>query len=99
MPATPADARDLFIASVLCDDPVVFIDDRWLYEATAELDEIAPMDLRDVRPRVRREGSDLTLVGTGDTPAEARRRAYEAVEIVSFEGAYHRTDIAAFAAP
>jgi pyruvate dehydrogenase E1 component beta subunit len=69
MPATPADARDLFIASVLCDDPVVFIDDRWLYEAEAELGEIAPIDLRDVRPRVRREGLDLTLVGTGNGAA------------------------------
>ena len=32
MPATPTDARDLLIASVLCDDPVLYIDDRWLYE-------------------------------------------------------------------
>ena len=31
MPASVADARDLLIASVLSPDPVVFIDDRWLY--------------------------------------------------------------------
>ena len=37
MPATVADARDLLIASVLCDDPVLYIDDRWLYEECAEL--------------------------------------------------------------
>ena len=65
MPATPADARDLLIASVLSDDPVVYIDDRWLYEAEEELGPVEPVDLRDVRPRVRREGSDITLVSTG----------------------------------
>ena len=32
MPSTVADARDLLIASVLCDDPVMYIDDRWLYD-------------------------------------------------------------------
>ena len=75
MPATPADARDLLIASVLSDDPVVYIDDRWLYEREAELDEIAPVDLRDIRPRVRREGSDLTLVGTGNGAAMCEEAA------------------------
>jgi len=84
MPATPADARDLFIASVLCDDPVVFIDDRWLYEREAELDEIAPVDLRDVRPRVRCEGSDITLVGTGNAAAMCEA-AGELLEEISCE--------------
>jgi len=65
MPATPADARDLLIASVLNDDPVVYIDDRWLYETEEELGPVEPVDLRNVRPRVRREGSDITLVSTG----------------------------------
>ena len=32
MPATAADARDLLIASVLCRDPVIYIDDRWFYD-------------------------------------------------------------------
>ena len=32
MPSTTADARDLLIASVLSPDPVVYIDDRWLYD-------------------------------------------------------------------
>ena len=36
MPATVADARDLLISSVLCNDPVIYIDDRWLYEREAE---------------------------------------------------------------
>jgi pyruvate dehydrogenase E1 component beta subunit len=65
MPSTPADARDLLIASVLSDDPVMYIDDRWLYETKEELGQVEAVDLRDVRPRVRREGSDITLVSTG----------------------------------
>jgi acetoin:2,6-dichlorophenolindophenol oxidoreductase subunit beta len=63
MPATPADARDLLIASVLCDDPVLYIDDRWLYEERAQLDAPAPVDLASQRPARRRAGTDLTLVG------------------------------------
>jgi len=65
MPATPSDARDLLIASVLCDDPVVYIDDRWLYEEEEELEVVETLDLRDIHPRVRCEGSDITLVSTG----------------------------------
>ena len=75
MPATASDARDLFIASVLCDDPVVFIDDRWLYEEEAELGDIAPVDLRAVHPRLLRKGTDLTLVGTGFGTAMCRSAA------------------------
>jgi|SRR5579883_232220 pyruvate dehydrogenase E1 component beta subunit len=63
MPATVVDARDLLISSVLCDDPVVFIDDRWLYEQTSEADAIDAPVLEEVGPRVLREGRDLTLVG------------------------------------
>jgi pyruvate/2-oxoglutarate/acetoin dehydrogenase E1 component len=37
MPATVADARDLLIASVLSPDPVMFIDDRWLYDLEDDL--------------------------------------------------------------
>ena len=32
MPSTAKDARDLLVASVLSEDPVLFIDDRWCYE-------------------------------------------------------------------
>jgi len=64
MPATVADARDLLVASVLCDDPVVFIDDRWLYSQTDELGPVQELDLRTQGPRRLRVGSDLTIVGS-----------------------------------
>lgn len=65
MPATPQDARDLLIDAVLCDDPVMYIDDRWLYERTAHLPQIVEGDLRKARAVVRRRGTDITLVGAG----------------------------------
>ena len=40
-------------------------------------------------------GRVLTVVGKGDTLAEARARAYHRVEEISFPGVYYRTDIAA----
>jgi pyruvate/2-oxoglutarate/acetoin dehydrogenase E1 component len=63
MPSTPADARDLLIASVLCDDPVLYIDDRWLYALEDDLCPAVELDLRTEGPRRIREGDDLTLVG------------------------------------
>jgi pyruvate dehydrogenase E1 component beta subunit len=65
MPATAADARDLLIASVLCDDPVLYIDDRWLYEVEQDETPIVELDLATQRPAVLREGGDCTLVGAG----------------------------------
>ncbi len=64
MPATVADARDLLIASVLCDDPVVYIDDRWLYSQTDDLGPVMELDLCDQGPRRLRAGSDITIVGS-----------------------------------
>jgi pyruvate dehydrogenase E1 component beta subunit len=64
MPATPADARDLLIAATLGDDPVMFIDDRWLYDLKADLPPVDPtLRLSSVKPRVERTGTDVTLVG------------------------------------
>lgn len=65
MPATPRDARDLLIASVLCDDPVLYIDDRWCYEITDEFPPAGPVELSSIGPTVLREGTDVTVVGSG----------------------------------
>ena len=63
VPSTPQDAQDLLIAATLCDDPVVYIDDRWLYERDDEVTEPKSVDLSTQGPKVLREGKDITLVG------------------------------------
>jgi pyruvate dehydrogenase E1 component beta subunit len=77
MPATVADARDLLIASVLCPDPVIFIDDRWLYDNAANLPPIRELDLTEERPKVLEKGDDLTLVGAGFSTELALRARKE----------------------
>lgn len=67
MPATARDARDLLIASVLSDDPVLYIDDRWLYDETDDLPPPGRVSLHGQGPRVVRQGTDITLVGCGWT--------------------------------
>lgn len=63
MPSTVKDARDLLIASVLCDDPVLYIDDRWLYQQESELPPVVEYKLSTIKPEVIQEGEDVTLVG------------------------------------
>ena len=62
MPATVRDARDLMIAAVFCDDPVLYIDDRWLYELEEDIGEPQELKLSELGPQVLREGRDVTLV-------------------------------------
>lgn len=82
MPATPSDARDLLIASVLHDDPVLYLDDRWLYELEEELTPIGDVSLDGQGPRVVREGTDITLVGCGFTS----KQCVDAATILATKG-------------
>lgn len=63
MPSTPYDAKGLLIASIKDDNPVVFIDDRWLYDHEGEVPEelySTPIG----KGIIRRRGKDVTLVAT-----------------------------------
>ena len=64
MPSSVADARDLLIYSVLSKDPVIYIDDRWLYDQEDVLDDIQENDLFLEGPKVIRGGNDITIVGS-----------------------------------
>src|SRR5687767_3850746 len=75
MPSTAADARDLLIGAVLCDDPVLYLDDRWLYGLEEVLPDPAPKRLSEEGPRLTRSGDDLTLVGCGFTSMLCREAA------------------------
>ena len=75
MPSTVADARDLLIASVLCNDPVIYIDDRWLYGQEDELPPVVELDLASQKPVVCLTGSDITIVSSGHASLLAREAA------------------------
>lgn len=77
MPSTTQDARDLMIASVLSDDPVLYIDDRWLYDLEDDLPEASPVDLNCIGPRRDVEGSDITLVASSYSTEICRLAAKE----------------------
>lgn len=61
MPATPADAKGLLIAASRDGNPVLYIDDRWLYAETGDVpEEIYETPIG--KAAVRREGKDVTIV-------------------------------------
>jgi len=70
MPSTPYDAKGLLIAAVRDGNPVMYIDDRWLYEEEGDV----PEEMYDVpigRAAVRRTGRDVTIVATSYMAAQA----------------------------
>ena len=74
MPSNPYDAKGLLIASIRDDNPVVFIDDRWLYDDTGEVpEEIYSISIG--KGIVKREGKDITLVATSYMVTEAVKAA------------------------
>jgi pyruvate dehydrogenase E1 component beta subunit len=70
LPATPYDAKGLLIAALEDPNPVLYIDDRWLYAHSAPVpEEIFRVAIG--RARVSRPGTDVTIVGVGWMAAEA----------------------------
>ena len=85
MPYSPKDARDLLISSVLADDPVVFMDDRWLYdEEELVKNDFELINLKEVKPNVIDKGDQITLVGIGHS-TKLIKEATKIVENVSAE--------------
>ena len=63
MPSTPADAKGLMIAAIRDDNPVMFFEDRLLYNLRGDVpdgDEATPIGRADIK----RPGEDVTIVAT-----------------------------------
>jgi pyruvate/2-oxoglutarate/acetoin dehydrogenase E1 component len=74
MPSTPHDAKGLLIAAVRDGNPVLYLDDRWLYEREGEV----PEDMYEVpigTAVLRRSGKDVTLAATSYMVEEALKAA------------------------
>ena len=82
-PATPHDAKGLLLASLADDNPVVFIDDRWLYEDTGEVPE-EPYTVPTSIGVVLRKGRDVTIAAS----SYMVREALEAAESLEKDGVY-----------
>jgi pyruvate/2-oxoglutarate/acetoin dehydrogenase E1 component len=81
MPSTPYDAKGLLISALDDANPVMYIDDRWLYEARGDV----PQEMYRVpigRAAVRRSGSDVTIIGISTMATEA----VAAAAILELEG-------------
>lgn len=80
MPATAHDAKGLLISSIEDNNPVIFIEHRWLHNISGPVPEghyRVPLGTA----RVIREGTDVTLVGVSYMTLESLRAA-EALETV-----------------
>jgi pyruvate dehydrogenase E1 component beta subunit len=74
MPSTPYDAKGLLVASVEDNNPIVYIDDRWLYTFVGEV----PKEIYSVpigKGIVRKQGKDATIVATSYMVHEAMKAA------------------------
>lgn len=81
MPSTPYDAKGLLIAGVRDGNPVMYIDDRWLYGETGNVPEemyMVPIG----RAAVRRKGGEVTIVASSYMATQSGK----AVEILAERG-------------
>jgi pyruvate dehydrogenase E1 component beta subunit len=76
MPATAYDAKGLMISAIRDPNPVVFIDDRWLYQSATEVPE-EPYEVEIGRGVVRKNGQDVTLVAISYMAHEAAKAVEE----------------------
>lgn len=74
MPATPADAKGLFISSIEDNNPVIFLEHRWLHNLQGDVPEghyTVPIG----KAKVAREGNAATIVATSYMVYESYRAA------------------------
>lgn len=81
IPSSPLMAKGLLVSAIQDNNPVVFLEPRWLYQTRGNVSEDyvgIPLD----RARIVREGKDLTIVGYGDGLVDA----YKASKILEDHG-------------
>ena len=75
VPSTPADAKGLLKSAIRDDNPVIFIEHEYLYGRRGDVpdggDHVVPFG----KAAVRREGSDVTIVGISRMALTAERAA------------------------
>lgn len=83
MPSTPYDAKGLLLASIQDNNPVIFIEHRWLHDIVGHV----PEDIYTVplgKANVVRKGTDLSIVSTSYMTIEALK-AVNSIKNASIE--------------
>ena len=74
MPTTPHDAKGLLIAAIRDDNPVIYIEHRWLHNIFGPVPEEA-YEVPIGKAKLVREGSDVTIVSLSYMTLEAMKAA------------------------
>ena len=83
MPASPRDAKEMLVAAIRDDNPVIIIEHRWLYDVVGNVPKnIDPAPLEG--SRVIKQGNDLTVVATSWMCVEALK----ASEVLTARGVH-----------
>ncbi len=69
-PSTPSDAKGLFLAAVRDKNPVIYIDDRWLYDETGHVPE-EYYEIPIGKGEILTEGKDVTIIAASYMVKEA----------------------------
>jgi pyruvate dehydrogenase E1 component beta subunit len=77
VPSTPADAKGLLKAAIRDDNPVVFIEHESLYGSKGEVPDDEDHIVDFGQAAIRREGSDVTIVGISRMAVTAEKAAEE----------------------
>jgi pyruvate/2-oxoglutarate/acetoin dehydrogenase E1 component len=75
VPSTPADAKGLLKSAIRDDNPVVFIEHESLYGERGEVPDDEDLTVDFGQAAIRREGSDVTIVGISRMALTAERAA------------------------
>ena len=73
-PSTAYDAKGLMLASIADNNPVIYVDDRWLYDHSTVVPQ-EPYEIPIGKANIDFQGSDVTLVGISYMAQEAREAA------------------------
>lgn len=65
MPRSPVQAKGLLLASIACNDPVIFMEPKILYRAAVEQVPTEAYELPLSKAEVLKEGKDVTVVSYG----------------------------------
>ena len=74
MPSTPHDAKGLLAAAIQDNNPVIFLEHRWLHKVSGPVPE-AYFEVPIGTARVSRQGKDISIVSSSYMTYEAFRAA------------------------